>query len=415
MNLDQARQLARTLLYEGYILWPYHPKALKNNPSTRFQFGVLMPKSNEHSLHYETSSTFSYLFFIAPHTSTLEIWLRFLQLQKRIVEEKRDGDYLPVEKLFFSNKWFVSWDEAIEHELFYSFSLEQLKNNQEIFLEVPGKTQIEDYPFGRILRQTETLKAHIKLNCTEKESITVFSIQLENTNQSRNASEAYSRELLLKRAFLSTHFIFKLQPGQFISQQDPPPFLQPLIHSFNFQGGLWPILLSNNLVIASPIIIEDYPQIAPESQGDDFDSTEIEELLALSTLGLSTEEKELAEATDPKVQQIFKRWNESQLDSLVRLHGVIRKMRRIPENPLKSITIEQKTLSIGQQVKLHPKGRADIADMFYKEKIALVEEIRQDEDGKIHIGVILVDDPASELLQWQGRFYYFSPEEIEPL
>ena len=40
-HLDQARQVADAILYEGYLLYPYRASAQKNQE--RFQFGVLMP------------------------------------------------------------------------------------------------------------------------------------------------------------------------------------------------------------------------------------------------------------------------------------------------------------------------------------------------------------------------------------
>ena len=44
-------------------------------------------------------------------------------------------------------------------------------------------------------------------------------------------------------------------------------------------------------MLSSPIILYDYPQIAPESPGDLFDGTEIDEILALRILTLTDAEK----------------------------------------------------------------------------------------------------------------------------
>jgi len=41
MNLEAVERLANAVLYEGYMLYPYRPSAVKNR--RRFNFGVLVP------------------------------------------------------------------------------------------------------------------------------------------------------------------------------------------------------------------------------------------------------------------------------------------------------------------------------------------------------------------------------------
>ena len=36
-----------------------------------------------------------------------------------------------------------------------------------------------------------------------------------------------------------------------------------------------------------------------------------------------------------------------------------------------------------------------------------------DVDGELHVAVTVDDDPASAELDWQGRFLFFHPDEIE--
>ena len=36
-----------------------------------------------------------------------------------------------------------------------------------------------------------------------------------------------------------------------------------------------------------------------------------------------------------------------------------------------------------------------------------------DVDGDQHVAVTLDDDPAADMFEWQGRFLYFHPDEIE--
>ena len=71
----------------------------------------------------------------------------------------------------------------------------------------------------------------------------------------------------------------------------------------------------------------------------------------------------------------------------------------------------------GDRVRLRPRGRADILDMVLAEKIATVEAIEQDYDGRVHLAVIVEDDPGKDLgaLRQPGHRFFFQPEEVEPM
>ena len=72
-------------------------------------------------------------------------------------------------------------------------------------------------------------------------------------------------------------------------------------------------------------------------------------------------------------------------------------------------------LARGSPVRLHPSRRADAQDMFLAGQEARVSAVHVDLDGETHVAVALVDDPATELHDWYGRFLYFAPDELEPL
>jgi hydrogenase maturation protease len=67
----------------------------------------------------------------------------------------------------------------------------------------------------------------------------------------------------------------------------------------------------------------------------------------------------------------------------------------------------------GTRVRLKPTRRADAHDLFYADRLATVKGVFNDVDGAQHVAVALDDDPASDVLEWQGRFLYFHPDEIE--
>jgi hypothetical protein len=59
--------------------------------------------------------------------------------------------------------------------------------------------------------------------------------------------------------------------------------------------------------------------------------------------------------------------------------------------------------------------RADAQDLFLAGREAIVEAVLHDVDGQVHLAVLPVDDPASDLQRQHGRFLYFAPDEVEPL
>ncbi|KIE58220.1 hypothetical protein A946_08625 [Methylacidiphilum kamchatkense Kam1] len=414
MTIEQARLLSQTLLYEGYILWPYRANALKNNPATRFQFGVLMPQLSDPQFQQEPYSASAHILIEAPQSSTLTLYLRFLQLQSRTVEKKQEDQFVSVDQLQEGKKLLIPWDEAIEHEYCFCFPLNGFsRGGEQLPMEIPAKKVYEEFSSGRIMRSSETLQGLVQLFSRQIDQYCLLKIQWHNLKV-LNSSLASKREILLKHAFLSVNILCQLSTGKFISLANPPAALHNQVQALKNQG-LWPILLTDQLLLVSPIIIEDYPKLAPESHGQDFDATEIEELLALSTLCLTPEEKQWAKATDPKANELIERWSDFNIRSLTELHGTIRKMEEVSEDYIESLCIENKLVKTGSLVKLQPQGRADACDLFYNQKIARVEEIRKDVEGNYFIGVTLVEDPGAEVFRWYGRFLYFKPNEILPL
>ena len=190
-------------------------------------------------------------------------------------------------------------------------------------------------------------------------------------------------------------------------------------------------------MLSSPIILYDYPQVAPESPGEMFDATEIDEILALRTMTLTDDEKAEARATDRHAAAIIDRVDTLPPEILDRLHGAVRYLRKStakatgePENvpwwdPGADASVSPETDSLqiagvsvakGSRVRLCPGQRgADAQDMFLEGRLATVEAVFSDVDGNSHVAVTLVDDLAADLQRWHGRFLYFSPDEIEPL
>jgi hydrogenase maturation protease len=84
-------------------------------------------------------------------------------------------------------------------------------------------------------------------------------------------------------------------------------------------------------MFCSPIILYDYPQIAPESEGDFFDGTEMDEMLTLRVLTLTDAEKEEMRNDDPRARKILERTETLTPEAMLKAHGVIRSLRPIRE------------------------------------------------------------------------------------
>jgi hydrogenase maturation protease len=81
----------------------------------------------------------------------------------------------------------------------------------------------------------------------------------------------------------------------------------------------------HELMLSSPIILYDYPQIAQESAGDLFDGTEIDEILTLRIMSLTDEEKREMRGADVLARQLLERTESLSPEQMMSLHGVMKK------------------------------------------------------------------------------------------
>ena len=69
-------------------------------------------------------------------------------------------------------------------------------------------------------------------------------------------------------------------------------------------------------------------EIAPESPGDLFDSTEIDEILTLRIMTLTDQEKQAVAAVDERARAVLERTGSLARDQLYGLHGMMRSSRQ---------------------------------------------------------------------------------------
>jgi len=176
-------------------------------------------------------------------------------------------------------------------------------------------------------------------------------------------------------------------------------------------------------MISSPIILYDYPKIAPESPGDLFDSGEIDEILTLRIMAMTDEEKREMRNIDAHARQILERTEALPGRDLLKLHGAMRSTGHPDEgffNPptkVETVTINGITVRQGDMVRVRPRKQADAIDMAIAGRIAMIESIEQDAEDKLHLALVLEDDPGRDLgLQRQsGHRFFYGTDEVEPL
>jgi hypothetical protein len=248
-----------------------------------------------------------------------------------------------------------------------------------------------------------------------------------------------------------------IRDGSFLSMTDPPADVRDAVKA-SVNRNTWPVLVGEpggtDVVLSSPIILPDHPEIAPESPGDLFDATEIDEILTLRIMTLTDDEKRSARATDPRARQIIDRADAMPPEMLDKLHGAIRYLGKPPPRrsaesaptemaspggpdvpevdpfampvptwqpdarvapELATIRIRGQDVGKGSSVRIRPRRRADAMDLFLTGRMATVEAIFETVDDETHVAVTFDDDPATELHREYGRFFYFGPDELEPI
>jgi hypothetical protein len=425
--IDIARGVADAVLYEGYLLYPYRASSRKNQ--VRWQWGVLVPPAYAAAGHGEHASSHSECLLEPGTDPVLHIRLRFLQLQHRT------GGDGPVPE----------FDEAVEHEIDSVLPVsELLDTTQVVTVSVPGGTETSD----GVTRQRWPLQGELRLSAWRLEGpYGVLQLAVEVVNTGQWADPEAERQLALRHSLIAAHTVLAVTGGEFISLIDPPEWAKPAAEGCR-NDRTWPVMVGEagrrDVILISPIILYDYPVIAPESPGELFDGTEIDEILTLRTMTLTEEEKAEVRATDERARKLLDRIDTMPPEMLDKLHGAIRYLGETPRthsepDPIETITtpgtpwwdpaadtsVDPETDSVliagvevakGSRVRLNPGLHgSDAQDMFLIGRTATVAAVLFDVDGNTHVAVTLDDDPGAEISAAHGRFRYFTPDELAPV
>jgi hypothetical protein len=432
------------VLYEGYLLYPYRASAAKNR--VRWQWGVLMPRAYADRGSGERAGSLTEILVEPGDGAVLRARLRFLHLVHRAVEVPDGDGFRAVPSLTVDGREHTTWDEAVEVERDAVLPFASLVGVDTVVpIRVDAREDVEDIGDGaRLVRRRERLDGELQVRADPLPGpFGGHRLTLRMTNSSLWHRPEATRDDALSRALIAAHTLLSLSAGGFLSATDPPEWASTLSRECRYEGA-WPVLVgppdSADTVLCSPIILYDHPTVAPESAGNLFDGTEIDEILTLRTMTLTDDEKRQARATDDRAAELIDRVDNLPPELLDRLHGSIRYLRSVtdpapveeltarPDVPWwdpgadASVSPETDTVTIagvavgkGARVRLRPGRRADAHDMFLAGKVAVVQAVLLDIDGDWHLAVTLEDDLGAELYAAHGRYRYFGTDEVEPL
>jgi hypothetical protein len=348
---DRVEKIAEAVLYEGYMLYPYRASAVKNQQ--RWNFGVLCPRSySEEQNGSEAWVMQTQCLLRGGSSAQLGVKIRFLQLVNRSIgrsvgrsagrsaqfsrETSADeGVELEiVDKLEVDGRTFVPWQEAMEREVL----VPPLRPASVLFalpmpFTFPAGRELEPVRdgsgriAGAIIREWEALSGWIEIDSEQcQDGVHRVTVRIRNLI-SYESSPGQKRADALMYSLISTHTILTVEGGEFVSLLDPPESLKSVaVECQNI--GTWPVLVGEegdrSTMLSSPIILYDYPQIAPESPGGLFDGTEIDEILSLRILTLTDVEKQEMRQSDDRAREMLERTENMPPEQFMKLHGALR-------------------------------------------------------------------------------------------
>jgi hypothetical protein len=349
MNAALVDGIVKAVLYEGYMLYPYRPSAVKNRQ--RFNFGVVYPRAySEAQGGTDACMMQTECLVQGEEDAQCVASVRFLRLVGRSIKKLlvplselssvTESNIAAVEKLEVKGQTFLGWQEAVEEAIEVTeFNLSALAVQP---MQWPfrlsakqGREAIRDergLVVGMIQRDQVSIAGRIEFTA-EAVKQGLFKLRVRIFNESRiEGSTAVTREKALERSLVSAHTILQVRQGEFISLMDPPEMYLDFVRTCQ-NIGAWPILVGEegerDTMLFSPIILYDYPQVAPESPGDLFDGAEIDEILSLRIMTLTEEEKREMRESDERARQILERTEAMPDEQWLKLHGAMRGLRAV--------------------------------------------------------------------------------------
>ena len=465
MTPDPVEAVARAVLYEGYNLYPYRPSSLKNRH--RWTFGSLFPRAWAALDGNDRCLMQTQCLVEGDARSAVEVRARFLHIAARdigellepVAELPEEGEppFRKVAAFDLDGVRHVEWEEAEERTVAAPpLTLGGLAGRGETvpFAFPAGRgiapLRAADGTIAALLIRTMSAVSGVVEIAAEPVADGVYRLTVRIENRTPLADPAgMGRAAAQRLAFASTHTMLTVRGGRFLSLLDPPAELRDAAAACRNEGT-WPVLVGAegraDAMLSAPIILYDYPRIAPESPGDLFDGCEIDEILILRILTLTEAEKREMAAADPRTRALLERTEALTAEELARLHGAFREIgggdasfeapaSRAPQDEVQSFSRtksiphpEERSegarlegppapFRIGDHVRLNPKPGADIMDVVLRGQVAIIEAVERDFEGGVHLAVTLRDDPGRDLgmARMPGHRFFFTPDEVEPV
>jgi hypothetical protein len=386
---DHLRGLIDSLLYEGYALYPYTPTATKN--ATPTPFGIAYPPTYAASL----ASTFDHV-------------------------ELRCAMQADADAMITADVHALAPTGDRHHANALHLDLPPAPIEA---LTAPARSFSRKPPGATSTITAEGLTIELSLVAVALEPGT-YEVIFRAQNLT-DCARGLTRGDALKQALISTHPLLRVSCGSFIS-----PLERPCASVNTF-----PVLATedDDAILGATIVLPDHPQIAPESRGGMFDSTEIEEALLLHVKTLTDGELAEIEREDPHVREMIARAAAATPEDVLALHGRVtlrdpeqrerftaappREPQGLPDPAAGDPEAEVDGVRFcrGGKVRLRPGEDADLHARMLDGRIATIERIMTDYDGKVHLGVTIDGDPGQDLLRESGRLLFFFAPEVEVL
>ena len=444
MNAELVEKVVNAVLYEGYILYPYRASSKKNRE--RFTFGRVYPEDysiaqsgaepclmqTECLVRNESKDTLINISVRFLHPMAREVGILPAPITEMPVGEPPDFEVVPDVQV--GEQLYQTWQEVVDRKVeLSSFPLREASQTSHEFDFLSSRTldpiRGDDGKISAVLvRRQDSVRGVIEI-ATRPIDNSIFRIRVRILNRTPvSPSDLNNQNAIIMRTFTSTHTILHAHGGEWFSLTDPPPaYAEATAACKNI--GSWPVLVGEEVkgdrdtMLSSPIILYDYPQIAPESPGDLFDGLEIDEILTLRVAAMSDSEKIEMRQVDEQARPILERTENMPNDHLLKMHGVMRSVRSSNEdffNPsmrIESATVGGVQVKAGDLVRIRPKKRADVMDMALDGKIAVIEAVEQDVEGGVQLALVLEDDPGRDLgmMRQPGHRFFYATDEVEPL
>ncbi len=390
MSRQGVEDLVGSLLYEGYALYPYTPGATKN--ATPTPFGIVYPPAYAEVQPAAFAMARLECVLEAGPDATLRATVRFLQA----AGERHQGTERRLE---------------IGPVTLAELARAETGPGEEFRFEPEGGAGpvVE----GRVRMRAELLGpelARVKL-C------------VHNSTAIEDPAEA-SRADALRHSLLSVHPLLRVEGGRFVSPLERDGELGEAVAGCD-PVNTFPVLAEDGdrAVLGAAIVLPEHPELAPESLGNLFDNTEIEEALLLHVQALSDGERDEISEQDPAVREMIERADSATGEEMLGLHGRLTyaepNANRQPP-PGSEITKGEEETSVagsrirrGDTIVLRPGTEGDVFDKILDGRTATVERIYRGYDDRVYLGVTIDDDPGQDLLRETGRYLFFFGDEVE--